>query len=113
MSVLRDLDGAIQEFQEVLRRRTNSAEALTNLGLVYMAKGRAELATEMYRNALRANPFYAEANNDLGVALALTGRREEAIAELTAAVRLAPDNREYVSNLRAAQTGAIAPPMER
>ena len=113
LSVLGDLDGAIQEFQEVLRHRPKSAEALTNLGLVYMAKGRADLAMDSYRNALRTNPFYAEAHNDLGVALALTGRREEAIAELAAAVRLAPDNREYVSNFAAAQTGAITPPAGR
>jgi protein O-mannosyl-transferase len=110
LSVLEDLDGAIQEFQEVLRRRPNSAEALTNLGLVYMAKGRADLAIEMYHNALRANPSYAEAHNDLGVALAMTEHREEAVAELLATVRLAPDNREYASNLEAAKAGAVVPP---
>jgi len=109
LSVLGDLDGAIREFQEVLRRRPGSAQAHTNLGLVHMAKGRADLAIDSYRNALSANPDDAEAHNDLGVALAMTGRREEAIAELSAAVRLAPDNREYISNLSAAQAGAIAP----
>ncbi len=110
LSVLGNLDGAIREFQEVLRRRPSSAEAHTNLGLVYMAKGRVDLATESYRNALRANPYYAEAHNDLGVALAMMGRKEEEIAELSAAVRLAPDNRVYVANLAAAKAGAAAPP---
>jgi tetratricopeptide (TPR) repeat protein len=105
LSVLGDLDGAIREFHEVLRRRPTSAEAHTNLGLVYMAKGWTDLAIDSYRNALGANPHYAEAHNDLGVALAMTGRREEAIAELAAAVRLAPDMREYAANLASAGAG--------
>jgi tetratricopeptide (TPR) repeat protein len=71
---------------------------------------RINLAIASYRNALRANPYYAEAHNNLGVALAMTGRREEAITEISAAVRLAPDNREYASSLAAGKAGP-APPL--
>jgi len=75
-----------------------------------MAKGRADLAVETYRRVLRAKPNYAEAHNNLGVALAMRGQRQEAIEELSVAVRLAPDNREYASNLAAAKAGSVSPP---
>ena len=74
-----------------------------------MAKGQTDLAIESYRNALRANPHYAEAHSNLGVALAMMGRRDEAITELSEAVRLAPDNRDYSSNLAAARAGPVGP----
>ncbi len=53
------------------------------------------------------------AANDLWVALAMTERQYEAISKPSAAVRFAPDNREYASNLAEAKAGAAAPPAVR
>ena len=97
------LDEAARQYEVVLNQEPLSAEALTGLGLIYMAQGRADHAVEAYREALRVRPDDAEAHNDLGVALVRQGNVAEGIAHLEEAVRERPLQAEYRANLEAAR----------
>jgi len=58
-------------------------------------------ALAAYRQALAIDPDFAEAHNDLGVALVHLAQPAEARSHFERAVRAAPDNPEYRSNLQA------------
>jgi Flp pilus assembly protein TadD len=68
--------------------------------LALMALGRVDEALAAYRQALAFDPDYGEAHNDLGVALVYRRQFAEARSHFERAVRAAPDNREYRSNLQ-------------
>jgi tetratricopeptide (TPR) repeat protein len=99
LAVLGDLDGALSNLDEALRRRPGSVEAWTTRGLVRMAQGAPDDALASYARALEIDPNNAEARNVLGVAFARLGRPDDARRELARAVQLAPDREEYRRNL--------------
>jgi Flp pilus assembly protein TadD len=65
--------------------------AHSNLGLVFLQKGRADDAITEYQKALEIRPFLEEAHYNLGVALLQKGRADDAIAQFQAALRIKPD----------------------
>jgi Flp pilus assembly protein TadD len=74
-------------------------EAWHALGRVLEQTGRLPQAASAYARAVSIDPSYVEARHDLGVVLAMGGRYEEALRELTAALRLRPDDPRIAANL--------------
>jgi tetratricopeptide (TPR) repeat protein len=73
-----DVERARQLFDEALRARPGSAEALTGLGYLAMELGTPASAVTRFQMAARSG--YAEANIGLGEALRRMGRHAEALA---------------------------------
>lgn len=59
------LDSAVEHFKLAAQKRTNDARLLVNLGNALMAKGDAEGAMEVYKNATEADPNLAAAHYNL------------------------------------------------
>jgi tetratricopeptide (TPR) repeat protein/mono/diheme cytochrome c family protein len=100
---------AVEQYQQALRARPDSAPVLNNLGALMQAKGEGGQALRLYRAAVRAQPDYVNARYNLGNALAARGSFEEALAQFREAVRLRPADLGAQANLGAAllATGRI------
>jgi tetratricopeptide (TPR) repeat protein len=94
-----DPDGAIREFEAVLRIDPNCAGAHNNLGNALKAKGDREGAIREYQAALRSDPNDAKAHYSLGIALADQGDRKGAIRAYQAALRIDPNYANAHTNL--------------
>jgi tetratricopeptide (TPR) repeat protein len=80
-------------FNAALALTTNKiaiADVHTNLGALYFAVGRIELAEDHFRQALAIDPNSAAAHCLLGVSLMSRGARAEAKVQLEAALRASP-----------------------
>ena len=88
---VRDLEGAETELRDTLRIEPRDPRALTNLGEVLRATGRAREAVALYREALDADPTYAHAAARLGVTLENLGDRQGALAAYQRAFAQAND----------------------
>ena len=86
---IRMLLGSVQE------GGPNAGHSAFVLGQLMRIKGDKKGAERWWREALRINPDHAEAHYNLAALLYERGNRREALAEVDAAVRLAPDNAEY------------------
>ena len=86
--LLRDVDGAVREYQQLADKRPNDAGVLLDLGRTQAAAGLSRHALATYDKALQIDPQYAAAHLRRGGLLALEGRREEALGEFTTAERL-------------------------
>ncbi len=84
-----NLPGAIEDYQESLRRREDP-DAHYNLANALTAQGKLAEAAFHYSAALRLEPDSADAQNNLGAVLARLGRTEEAIDHFKAALRINP-----------------------
>jgi tetratricopeptide (TPR) repeat protein len=73
----------------------NAGHSAYVLGQMMRIKGDKKSAERWWREALRIKPDHAEARYNLAGILYERGARKEALAEIDAAVRLAPDNSEY------------------
>jgi tetratricopeptide (TPR) repeat protein len=76
--------------REVVRVRTDHAQAWHQLGLVVLGLGRPGEAVEYVGRAIALNPNEAHLHSDQGVACAHLGRAEDAVACYQRALRLAP-----------------------
>ena len=81
-SNLQDFTGAIQAFQKALQLSPNSAKTRNNLGDVYVALRRPDLAEKEFRAVLRNDPTNSDANYNLGVILISRGESGAAIPHL-------------------------------
>lgn len=73
-----------------------------NLGNVYRALGRLELAVSSYEEAILLNSHYADAHNNKGLVLAELFRFEEAVLSYQQALRINPNFVQSLSNMGSA-----------
>jgi tetratricopeptide (TPR) repeat protein len=105
-------DEARQCYLEAVQRDPEDAMAQTNLGYVELAAGQFASARDHFRIALQcisptaSNAFRARLHRGLGTTYARLRLREAAIAELEAAVRLAPGDLAAQKELRGARVPA-------
>jgi len=85
-----DFDRAIQDCDEALRRKPDSAWAVNNRGGAYHGKGDNDRAIEDYTQAIRLMPNYAGAFINRGDAYRGKGDNERAIQDYDQAIRLQP-----------------------
>lgn len=79
---------AESEFRTALVIKPKYFEALTNLGVVLVDKGRYDEAIAQYEAALRIEPDSGPTHTDLGTVLYKSGRIPESIVQYEAALRL-------------------------
>ncbi len=91
------IDEAIAQFQETLRRAPDYAPARKSLGLITQHQFRTEL--EHSQTALAAHPDDPAAHVSFAQLLADMGRRDEAITHYQQALRLDPNNASAHYNL--------------
>lgn len=86
------LDDGEKEFKRALEMRPDYAEAMTNLGAVYLARARYAEAIPLFDKAAR-DPLYKSrvlAQSDLGWALYKAGQADRGVGEIKAALVVAP-----------------------
>ena len=86
-----DLEGAEASARKALALNPENEWAHFHLGTIEVQKGRAELAVEHYRAAVKFAPEFFEAQYALGIQLTNAGQPTEAIEPLEAAVRIRPE----------------------
>ncbi len=94
--------GGIEEAERACRealRLSPSAEALTNLGDIYKARGRWLEAVDSYRQAITLNPAYASAYVNLGSALVAMEDLDGAIEACRQVIALQPGSAMAYANL--------------
>jgi tetratricopeptide (TPR) repeat protein len=95
--------GRLDEAERYLREALtglDTAQTHYNLGVVLSGKNRGADAAAEYRRAIERDPYLVDARNNLAALLAREGRLAEATAELTAVLRIEPDNAVALQNLR-------------
>jgi tetratricopeptide (TPR) repeat protein len=85
------VDGAVAEYREAIRLKSDYAAAHGNLGAALGAKGDRDGAIAEFREAIRIDNNLAFAHHNLGVELQRRGEADAAIAEYREAVRLEND----------------------
>jgi protein O-mannosyl-transferase len=94
---------AISQFEDVLRIKTDLAEAHSNLGnALSKTPGRLDDAIAEYREAVRLKPDYEPAHKNLAVALIDAGRGTESIGQSEMAIQIRPGDAQAHSNLGSA-----------
>lgn len=101
---------AREAYQKALALNPRGAEALCNLGNLYLCDDQSETAVEYYERALAARPGFAQALNNLGVAIveaASTDVPGEALVKFAAAAEADPTlpEAQYNLGLARAETG--------
>ena len=86
--VVRDVDGAIATYRQLVDRRPQEAGAWLDLGRAQEAAGLRTDAKTSYENAIQRDHQYAAAHLRLGYVHALESRRDEALAAFAEAERL-------------------------
>ena len=76
---MRDLDGAIQAYQEALRLQPQNAEAHYNLGMVLAEREQCEDAAVQFQEAIAIEPEYAKAHHNLGLIMLWRRDRDRAL----------------------------------
>ncbi len=93
-------DEAIGDFQEVLAREPENADAYFNLAMIYFGQERVAEAERNFALAVRFSPGEAENWNNLGVTRFQLGRANEARECFQKAVELDPSYEEARDNLQ-------------
>jgi len=88
----RELDVAVERYQQYLGLRPEDAEARYTLGLVFKELGRTELAIEQFEKSITVVADNAAVHRQLGDAYTKLHRLEEAIAPYQAALALEADD---------------------
>lgn len=100
-------DDAYAEFREVVRIDPENTNALYNLGVIYMDRGVWDKAAKELQRALGYTLITGQKvkiMNALAVSFARAGRMKEARAELEEALKLAPEDRDTLENIRFFET---------
>ena len=74
-----DYQSAVAAFQQALQLSPNSTKTHNNLGNVYVAQKKFDLAEKEFRTVLRLDPANRDGNYNLGVLLMAKGSPAEAI----------------------------------
>jgi tetratricopeptide (TPR) repeat protein len=88
------LQDAAAEYELIIRKDPNLAEANHNVGLVYYRLADYQKCAEHFRAALRLKPDLAGSNLFLGLAEFRLGEFQDSAKQLEAALQMEPDNRE-------------------
>ena len=94
-----DVNGAVQQFQRILRTDPGNARAYQNLGIVALRAGQTAAARQYLEKALSIDPKLPLALNTLGVAAAQSGDFNSAIDDWSKAVALDPTLLDALYNL--------------
>lgn len=94
-----DLDGAIAQFNHVIRLHPDDPIAYYNRALVEAVKRDFAKAVADFEHAIQLNPQFARAYNDLGSVHANQGDLDQAIADFDHALRINPRFAEAYDNL--------------
>jgi tetratricopeptide (TPR) repeat protein len=101
-----DLDHAIADYTEAIRRDPDYAAAYNSRGIAYKAKGDVDKAIADYDQAIRLNPNSAPAFNNRGYAYFAKSSYDRAVTDFDVAVKLDPqyalayNNRGYAYFMR-------------
>ncbi len=90
---------ALEEFERIRSRMSDSAVLLWNLGLAYWGLGQLAAAGEAFRAATELDPTDLPARNALALALARQGEVDKAIAELELALAAGRRSPQVLCNL--------------
>jgi protein O-GlcNAc transferase len=97
------LEGALAEAEEAYLRFLDldptHAQALHNLGSIYLQRGEHEKAVPFFERAIHQHRAYPQAYNNLGNALVNQGRVRDAIPLFEKALRIKPDYSDACYNL--------------
>ena len=85
-------DEALAEFREALRRRPGNAKLQNFIGIELAALSRFDESLMAFNEAEKLDPQYVWPHVEAAKTFLKLGRDAEAVAELRAALRLAPDN---------------------
>jgi tetratricopeptide (TPR) repeat protein len=98
-----DFDGAISDYNQALRLKSDYAEGYNDRGHSYYWKGEYDKAIADFSRAIELRPAYPNAFNNRGAAYMASGiSRARAIADFDQALRLKPDFRNaYVNRANA------------
>lgn len=99
LTELEDMDGAIEEYKEVLRLSPQDATSHNNIGNLYAEKGNTDLAILEYNQAIKIAPKSPLAHNNLGDLFYKQGRYEDAVREFQEAVHSQPAETYGYNNL--------------
>jgi tetratricopeptide (TPR) repeat protein len=97
---------ALPLLHQALARQPDDSRAMGLLSIAYAGLGCAQEALQWTEQAIRADPLYAFAHYNRGRLLVKTSRLDEARQALEEAVRLAPNNLEYLEVLTVLQVRA-------
>jgi lipoprotein NlpI len=86
-----DFDRAIEDYNEAIRLKPDSAQAYNNRGVVYRAKGTFDKAIADFDAAIHLNPNDAAVLGNRGNTYAARGRFESAVTDFSSAIELKPD----------------------
>ena len=98
----RDLDSALADANEAIRRSPMSAALYNNRGLVWYDKDQYDKAIADYNEAIRVDPQYAFAYHNRANAWCAKREYNKAIADYNECIRLGPDDPLAYSNRGAA-----------
>jgi tetratricopeptide (TPR) repeat protein len=100
-----DYEGAIADYTEAIRLKSDLAVAYSHRGAVYREKGQHEQAIADYTEAIRLRPGDALAYHCRGWTYYIMGQYDEAIADYTESIRLRPDDPDAFGGRGAAYKG--------
>lgn len=89
-------DLAADFYQRVIRLDPQDADAHNNMGAIYQLQGNATAAKTAFLRALTINRDLSTAYYNLAVLLVKEGDKEKALRAIEQALRLEPDNPDYV-----------------
>jgi tetratricopeptide (TPR) repeat protein len=90
LSLTGDVQGALEQLQEILRRDPKFASAHYTLGALLLADGQTDLAIERFASAVEFEPTYLQARLQLANTLSSRGRFERAREQYAAIITLDP-----------------------
>ena len=84
-------------YRATLALEPGHKSALNNLGIVALDTGRWDTAVELFEAAIAAEPRNAKSHYLLARALTENGQVERALSEVETALKLSPDQRQFLS----------------
>jgi tetratricopeptide (TPR) repeat protein len=87
-----DLNEAVSQYQEALKKDPNSSGVYDNLGLALDKAGKFDQAIVYFRKAVQLGPMNSTAHYNLGRLLLQQGKDDEGMREIDEALRLKPDH---------------------
>lgn len=90
LSLTGDVQGALKQLQEILRRDPTFASAHYTLGALLLADGQMDLALEQFASAVKFEPTYLQARLQLANTLSRRGRFERAREQYAAIITFDP-----------------------